>query len=192
MTSINHFIQNRPVHLARRDIYFQAAAKELKKYNEFGTSINSKDYNKILFLLKVARMHAKFGVRTPGENENDEQFSRFVTLLTANAKAILSMLELRDLALKDAAFSFLGANQTKVELLAEEYQKRAHDTIKSLVSTLNLAEETFERLKKDNAAGLSKSDLERYQKACIHVEDLIKNDNHQYAIAPTLGKLGDI
>ena len=31
MSSINHFKQNRPVHLARRDAYFEAAVDALKK-----------------------------------------------------------------------------------------------------------------------------------------------------------------
>jgi hypothetical protein len=31
MTSINHFKQNRPVHLARRDAYFEAAVDALKQ-----------------------------------------------------------------------------------------------------------------------------------------------------------------
>ena len=29
MSSINHFIQNRPVHLARRDVYYEKAVREL-------------------------------------------------------------------------------------------------------------------------------------------------------------------
>ncbi len=192
MVSINHFIQNRPVHLARRDVYYQAAVKELKRQKLEDEPLSIEAYSKILFLLKVARMHAKFGVRTPGENEDDEKFARFIALLTANAKAVLSMLELRELALQDDSFSFLGTNQATIGLQAEEYQRRAKDIMGSLLSTLELADTTFEQLRANNADVLSDEELSRYRKTYEHVEELMNNDDHRYALAPSLGKLGDI
>ena len=75
MSSINHFIQNRPVHLARRDAYYQEAVSVLKnKQNQTTAMLSVSFYDEILFLLKVARLHSRFCIRTLGENENDEQF----------------------------------------------------------------------------------------------------------------------
>ncbi len=189
MAIINHFIQNRPVHLARRDIYYEAAVKELRKKK---ASLAKKDYDEILFLLKVARLHAKFSVRTPGENEHNEQFSRFISLLAGNINSILSMLELRDLVLQDGPFDFIGANKANIGIQAEEYQRRADDINRSLLTTLNLAVNTFNQLKEDNAKTLTKQELDRYNKACEHVKKLMEKDQHRYALAPSLGKLSNI
>ena len=66
MSSINHFIQNRPVHLARRDVYYEKAVKELDSLSKSKKGLlDSKIYDEIVFLFKVARLHSGFSVRTP-------------------------------------------------------------------------------------------------------------------------------
>lgn len=190
MSSINHFIQNRPVHLARRDAYYQEAVSVLKnKQNQTTAMLSVSFYDEILFLLKVARLHSRFCIRTLGENENDEQFANFVDLLAGNTKAVLSMLQLRDLVARNSSFDFLGTNKATVGLHAEEYQRRANDTITALMATLNLAERTFINLKEKNADSLDKEEKSRYNKAYDHVKILIKKRKHYYTIAPSLGKL---
>ncbi|MFL2859800.1 MAG: hypothetical protein ACJ0BW_03550 [Pontiellaceae bacterium] len=190
MSSINHFIQNRPVHLARRDAYYQEAVSVLKnKQNQTTAMLSVSFYDEILFLLKVARLHSRFCIRTLGENENDEQFANFVDLLAGNTKAVLSMLQLRDLVARNSSFDFLGTNKATVGLHAEEYQRRANDTITALMATLNLAERTFINLKEKNADSLDKEEKSRYNKAYDHVKILIKKRQHYYTIAPSLGKL---
>ena len=100
MSSINHFIQNRRVHLARRDVYYEKAVRELDALSKNNKKLlDAKIYDEIV-LFKVSRLHSRFSVRTPGENENDEQFQRYIDLMAGNLKAVLATLELKGLSSK--------------------------------------------------------------------------------------------
>ncbi len=187
MKAIDHFEQNRPVHLARRDIYFERAASLISAQQQsFTPEINVDDYEEILFLLRVARQHGRFSIRDSGKNEKDEQFCRFINLLAGNVKAVLSLLNLKRMVedTSESFFSFLGANQASIALQAEEYQRRANDIVRSIHKTLQLAEEPFEQLKVDNAASASDEELDRYTKARKHFTKQIKDGKHRYKIAP--------
>lgn len=189
---INHFEQNRPVHLARRDVYFERAAELIFSLHEVVTAnIPVEEYEEILFLLRVARQHARFSIRETGKNEKDEQFVRFINLLAGNVKAIISMLNLKRMVedSESSIFVFLGANKASVALQAEEYQRRASDIVRSIHNTLRLAEEPFGQLKKENAAMVEEEELERYRKAREHFIQLVKDGRHRYIIAPSISKI---
>ena len=192
MRTINHFEQNRPVHLARRDVYFERAA-ELVQTGERGfvQEIQAEDYEEILFLLRVARQHARFSIRETGKNERDEQFGSFINLLAGNVKAVLSMLTLKGVVEnpEGSFISFLGANQASVALQAEEYQRRANDVTRSINKTLRLAEEPFERLKEAYTSSAPGEDLTRYKQAREHFAALIRDGRHRYKIAPSPRKI---
>lgn len=177
MNPINHFEQNRPVHLARRDVYFEKAA-ELISSELYGQecSLKNERYEEILFMLRTARQHARFSIRNAGKNEHDEQFSLFINLLAGNVKAVLSMINLKGMVenSQGSSFNFLGVNQASAGLQAEEYQRRAVDIVRSMQNTLKLAEEPFEKLKVENRATASDEANERYEKARAHFSELVK------------------
>lgn len=191
MRAIDHFKQNRPVHLARRDVYFERAAELISaRQQSFQPEFDIEHYEEILFLLRVARQHARFSVRNTGSNEIDEQFGRFINLLAGNVKAALSMLNLKRMVEGDTSFiTFLGANQASVALQAEEYQRRATDIVRSIHNTLKLAEEPFEQLKVENSAAATDDEHERYAKARKHFAELVKEGRHRYKIAPSARKV---
>ncbi|MEE9368492.1 MAG: hypothetical protein V3V05_06465 [Pontiella sp.] len=194
MKIINHFKQNRPVHLARRDVYFERAAELIfSEQHAFVPEIRAGEYEEILFLLRVARQHGRFSIREAGENEKDEQFVRFINLLAGNVKAILSMLTLKNMVehSEGSIFSFLGGNQASVALQAEEYQRRANDIVRSIHNTLRLAEEPFQLLKEENASAAEQEDLKRYGKAREHFTVLVKEGRHRYEIAPGFQKMSE-
>lgn len=180
------------MHLARRDVYFERAAKLLHSQQSFGHELKMDDYEEILFLLRVARQHAKFSIRESGKNETDEQFGRFINILAGNVKAVLSMLNLREMTESSSGsfFSFLGANQASLALQAEEYQRRANDIIRSLHNTLRLAEDPFELLKIENADASTAEERERYMKAREHFTLLIEEGRHRYKISKPFRSLG--
>jgi hypothetical protein len=184
--AIDHFDQNRPVHLARRDVYFERAAELISSGQQnFSPEIKAEDYEEILYLLRVARQHALFSIRNTGKNEADEQFGRFINLLAGNVKAVLSMMTLKHSVEGDSSFlTFLGSNQASVALQAEEYQRRANDIVRSIHNTLKMAEEPFEQLKMDNAASSTDEEQVRYDKARGHFAQLVKDGRHRYMIAP--------
>ena len=144
-----------------------------------------KEYEEILFLLRVARQQAKFAIRESGKNESDEQFSWFINLMAGNVKAVLAMMNLKETveSSEGSFFSFLGANQASVALQAEEYQRRANDIIRSLHNTLNLAEDPFELLKIENSDSCTDEERSRYSKARKHFTQLIDEGRHCYRIA---------
>jgi hypothetical protein len=184
--TINHFQQNRPVHLARRDVYFESAAKLIYKQQiNYSPDICMNEYEEILFFLRVARQQAQFSIRETGRNGADEQFGRFINLLAGNAKAVLSMMKLKETveSTEGSFISFLGANQASVALQAEEYQRRANDIIRSLHNTLKLAEDPFELLKIENSDSSTDEERQRYSKARTHFDQLVKEGRHRYKVA---------
>ena len=104
-------------------------------------------------MLRVARLHARFSVRSPDVSEADEQFARFVELLAGSVKAILSMLDLRKLILKDQSYS-LGSNHKQRLDCRRNINDERLNSVRALLSTLALAEDSFESLKQKNAASL--------------------------------------
>ena len=192
MKAIDHFEQNRPVHLARRDIYFEQAANLIRmQHRNFAAETKVEEYEEILFLLRIARQHARFSLRAMGKNEKDEEFGRFINLLAGNVKAVLSMINLKHtVESSDGSFlGFLGANQASAGLQAEEYQRRANDIVRSINNTLELAEHPFEQLKVDNSSALSDEEQERYSKAREHFGELVQDRKNSYRIAPSARKI---
>ena len=126
MNPINHFELNRPVHLARRDVYFEKAVERIESQQpQHGETLSVTVYEHILFMLKIARQHAEFSIRREGLAGHDEQFSLFINLLVGNVKAVLSMINLKGMVenSRESSFSFLGDNQASAGLQAEEYQR---------------------------------------------------------------------
>ncbi|NNJ70530.1 MAG: hypothetical protein HKP10_04495 [Kiritimatiellales bacterium] len=195
MKTIDHFEQNRPVHLALRDVYFERAARMISaQQSTLSPEINVGEYEEILFLLRVSREHARFSIRNAGKNETDEQFSRLINILVGNVKAALSMINLKGMVeSRDGSFfSFLGANQASIALQGEEYQRRANDIIRSIHNTLKLAEDPFELLKLENSAAASEEERERYAKARAHFTTLAKEKDRRFRVAPYAKKVGRI
>jgi hypothetical protein len=190
--TIDHFEQNRPVHLARRDVYFERAAVLIDtQQQQYIAEIEIRDYEEILFLLRIARQHAKFSIRESGKNEKDEEFGRFINLLAGNVKAVLAMINLKHtVESSDGSFlGFLGANQASIGLQAEEYQRRANDIVRSIHNTLQLAQQPFEQLKAENAEALSDEERERYEKAREHFGELVRDRKRSFRIAPSARKI---
>jgi len=176
--TINHFEQNRPVHLALRDTYYERAVELLKTpRNQSMLLLNATDYEEVLFMLRTAREHGRFAVRDHIKNEKDSQFFKFINMLAGNVKAVLSMLNLKhSVEAKDGFFfSFLEVNRASVSLQAEEYERRARDVICCLLNTLDLASEAYEGLKVVNLEAFTVTERERYDKAAAHYNKLVNH-----------------
>ena len=175
--TINHFEQNRPVHLALRDVYYDRATYLLREPGLVSMQeLNASDYEEILFLLRTARNHGFLAVRDNGKNEKDDQFCKFINMLAGNVKAVLSMLSLKHTVEAEGGFffSFLEVNHASVALQAEEYERRARDIICCMLNTLKLANVAFEGLKQANYDAFSGFERERYEKAAAHHRELIE------------------
>ena len=177
MGRIYHFIQNRPVHLALRDVYYERAVELLlSKQDGCVKAVCMSAYEEILFMLRTARKHAQFAIRGGGENELDHLFCEFMKVLSGNVKAVLSMLSLKE-TVEHAEGFFLSsgeANRASVALQAEEYVRRARDVLHSVRNTLDLAHGAYEELKASNEGQFNDDERERYERACRHHRERIK------------------
>jgi len=187
VSRINHFEQNRPVHLARRDIYYERAVELLLDQRQATMhELQAGPYEEILFMLRTARQHAYFSIREEGKNETDKLFYEFLKVLSGNVKAVLSMLNLKQ-AIAHAEGFFLStgsANHASVALLSEEYERRACDIVRCVHGTLELASSAFENLRDANLEQFHAIERARYQRACEHNRDLIR----QRAVTPKAKK----
>ncbi|MCK4563466.1 MAG: hypothetical protein KAU94_02190 [Verrucomicrobia bacterium] len=177
MKAINHFEQNRPVHLALRDIHYEHAIQLLKDPKHMASqALLVGDYEEILFVLRTARGHGRFAVRDNGKNEKDGQFCNFINMLAGNVKAVLSMLNLKhSVEANDSFFfSFLEVNHASVALQAEEYERRARDIICCMLNTLEIAGAAFEQLKQVNREAFNGFERERYDKSTAHYKAQIE------------------
>ncbi|MCF7849010.1 MAG: hypothetical protein K9M45_09185 [Kiritimatiellales bacterium] len=158
-----HFSLNRPVHLARRDVYYEQAVDLLyEPETERGADELVRRYEHILFLLNTARRHAKAAVRVNGTDETDQEFCGFVKLLIGNVRAITAML--RQQRYLQRASGFIGSSP-KIEEQAEAFERRAKDVLEGVHNILSLARDTFTQLKKANLKSMQKADRARYIKA---------------------------
>lgn len=177
MAANNHFDNNRPVHLGFRDAYYERAIVLLLEKRELQQcELAIDEYERILFLLRSARKHARLAIRRDAGSESDRLFCDFVNVLAGNVKAVLSMLNLRRMV-ENAEGFFLSSeeiNQASVVLQAEEYERRAHDIVRCVHNTLGLARTAFERLKEENRRQFSAEEQERYGRASGHLRDLLK------------------
>lgn len=180
MNHVSDFGQNRPVHLARRDVFYEHAVEMLSAPNEGAPPVNRiEDFEKILFVLRISHRHARFAVRTKDIHLKDHEFCKFIELLIGNIKAVLSMLKQKD-SVEHAEgffFSFLGINHASVALQAEEFERRANDVVRCVQNTLQLAEEPFLELKNAYRMSSEKAERIRYKKAHKHFTNLL-SDTH--------------
>ena len=177
MKTIDHFEQNRPIHLALRDTYYEHAIQLLKDPRHMAArELLEGDYEEILFMLRTSREHGRSAVRGNGKNEKDGQFFKFINMLAGNVKAVLSMLNLKhSIEANDSFFfSFLEVNQASVALQAEEYERRARDIIRSIHSTLKLAADAYERLSEADYEAFNDFERDRYDKAMAYHKERIK------------------
>ncbi len=189
MNPINHFELNRPVHLARRDVYFEKAVELIiAQLQQPVGELEIETCEKILFMLRTARQHARFSIRNVGKNGYNEQFSLFINLLAGNVKAVLSMINLAGMVenSQSSSFGFLGVNQASAGLQAEEYHRRASDIVRSMQSTLKLAHEPFENLKAKNREAAKDEENIRYHKAREHFLELVSEPAAVQKLPPVL------
>jgi len=177
VSAFNHFDNNRPVHLGFRDSYYERAIGLLQERQRDGSAgLSIAEYERILFLLRGARKHARFSVRGHAGSDADRLFCDFVNVLVGNVKAVLSMLNLRQLVETAEGF-FLSSeevNQASVELQAEEFERRARDIARCVHNTLGLARAAFDQLKESNLSRFTPDEMERYRRASDHLRDLLQ------------------
>jgi len=164
----NDFNLNRPIHLARRDVYFERAVELLyMPTQEFDTKGRIEHVEKVIALLKTAQFHAFFATKSAGTTPHEQEFLRFVNLISHNVQSAHAMMQHQTHLEHEEGFlcQFLSATPEECALPALHYRRRADDILQGVWHLLRLAHRPYRELQKQNSEALAEAEQARYRKA---------------------------
>jgi hypothetical protein len=166
--SKQHFDINRPIHLARRDVFFERAVEILYiPIQNISTADRIKSAEVILSMLKTAEMHAFFAIQSSSTVTQESDFLRFLRLISDNVKSAHAMMQHQLHLEAEESFlcQFLNATPEQCVLPAMHYQRRAEDILQGLWNVLQLAHSAYRSLQTANLQKLTEDERARYRKA---------------------------
>jgi hypothetical protein len=177
-----HLNVNRPVHLARRDAYYEYAV-ELLNRPMHGVDLRERirHAQRVLALLKTAAQHARFASRAPQAAPKEADFLRFLQLINDQVESLLAMNQQQTHFVLEECFlgRFLQAQPEQLQLLPGHYQRRAEDIQDGLCHLLQLAYPPYHELYEANLRTLNEAERARYTQAYASFrEDLARADSH--------------
>lgn len=160
-----HLQLNRPVHLARRDVYFERAVDILyAPVQENGIASRLKHVDTVLNLLKKSEWHASLTAHSSQATRREQDFQRFLALIAQNVQSAHAMMS-NQMHLEEAEsflWQFLGAGQEGRSLPALAYGRRADDILQGLWHVLRLGLAPYRMLQQENLEGMTELEKERY------------------------------
>jgi hypothetical protein len=181
-----YFDSNRPIHLARRDVFFERAVELLySPVQHMNTTERIKHAQVIVSLLETAESHAFFALQASATMAEESDFLRFLRLITDNVKSAHSMLQHQLHLEEEEGFlcQFLSATPEQCVLPAMHYQRRAEDILQGLWNVLQLAHTAYRSLQHENHGRLTDEEKARYRLAY----DSFREDVLNHYSAPGVG-----
>lgn len=163
-----HFDINRPIHLARRDVFFERAVELLyTPLQNLTTAERIIHAEVIISLLKTAESHAFFAIQSSGTVAQETDFLRFLKLISDNVQSAHAMMQHQLHLEAEESFlcQFLSATPEQCVLPAMHYQRRAEDILQGLWNILQLAHTAYRNLQQTNLDSLTEEEKGRYRKA---------------------------
>lgn len=182
----NHFDINRPVHLARRDIFFERAAELLySPLQHLSLRQRIRHVQVILGLLQTASRHAFYACQASGALARERDFLRFLDLLADSVQSVHVMLQHQLHLEGEESFlcQFLNATPEQCVLPALHYRRRAEDLLQGLWNVLQLAHGAYRQLQQQNREQLAPEDRERYQQAFESFRQDVLNFSEELALS---------
>ena len=166
---------NRPVHLARRDGFFEQAVELTRcPLETMETERSLKEIDLILMLFDEAEAHARKAQRGITTPPHEQEFLRFLKLMSENVRALRATLLNQAHFEKEESFlcRFMNCGTDACKSPAMAFHTHASDSLQGLRHILHLALAQYKNLKQDNLIALSRSDQTRYHKAenCLQAE----------------------
>jgi hypothetical protein len=163
-----HANLNRPIHLARRDAFYERGVELLYlPIQAMDTATRIDHLKHVLDALATGRKHAFFASRSPQACEREADFLRFLELIHDNVKSMHSMM--RHQAHLEGAESFLcqflNTSREECRLPALHYQRRAEDLMNGLWQMLRHSYAPYRDLQKAFLEHADTDQLQRYRKA---------------------------
>lgn len=168
---------NRPVHLARRDAFFERAMDLLcQPVEALCTNARMDHIRHVRDALRKAHDHAAFAAKgtTPVQQELD--FVRFLELKARNTESALAMLQHQIEFEREEGFlsKFLAASREETMLPAQQYRRRAEDILQGMWHLVRRAQSNYTALSRMNRAALPPDQQERYQRAYTSFQEEAK------------------
>ena len=163
-----HFAINRPIHLARRDVFFERAVELLyTPLQRMTTAERIRHIEAIRSMMKTAETHAFFAIQASSTVAQESDFLRFMKLISDNVQSALAMLEHQLHLEAEESFlcQFLSATPEQCVLPAMHYQRRAEDILQGLWNVLQLAHTAYRSLQQENLHKLAEDERVRYRQA---------------------------
>lgn len=163
-----HTQLNRPIHLARRDAFFERGLELLYlPLQEMDTPTRIAHMQRVMEVMATARKHAFFASRSPQHCVRELEFLHFLELIYDNVKSMHSMMEhqVHLEAAESFLCQFLNTTREQCQLPAMHYRRRAEDLMGGLWQLLRLSHTPYRALQKEFAAAANEHESARYKKA---------------------------
>lgn len=184
--SADPFHLNRPVHLARRDVFYEKAVALIKKLPaQKQISEQRKTAEQALYLLREARRHAEAANLSEKTSTQSRLFVSFMDIVVDNTLSITRMLrrQICAHAPDNPLDSFTGLPGYSAKM-SGYYRRCAVLTLKGLLNKLQQAEKPFLALRQTSLAKMSVVDKARYEKAQKHFAELADGEAEKAAEFP--------
>jgi hypothetical protein len=160
---------NRPVHLARRDAFFECAVEVLYAPRHLDEDIASRlsQVEQVLSLLRRAEKHGFLTADAPTASQREHDFLHFIGLIAQNVQSAHAMMLNQMHLEEEESFlrNFLSTDNEAYTLPAMDYGRRAEDILKGLWHVLRLALAPYRTMQRENISSLDEPSHERYKKA---------------------------
>lgn len=159
---------NRPVHLARRDAFFERAMDILFHPMEAVTPEQRLRHVELVHdALRRARDHAFFASQTERAPTREIEFHHFLELKLQNVASAIAMFRHQLELVEEEGFLSQFLESTPQEALqpARQYERRAEDILEGLWHMLKLAHSTYFELRNTNLSDLLPENQSRYHRA---------------------------
>ncbi len=184
--SADPFHLNRPVHLARRDVFFQKAVVSIKTLSAHKQPAEQcKTAEQALYLLREARHHAEAANLSEKTSTQSRQFLDFMDTVVDNTLSITRMLrhQITAEATDNPFDGFIGTTGTGIKI-SGNYRRCAVLILKGLLPVLQQAEKPFQALRQTSLAKMSVVDKARYEKAYEHFEEQADDETQKATELP--------
>lgn len=159
---------NRPVHLARRDSFFERAVERLYlPVQDMDTRTRLAHVEQVLSLLRTAEVHARLAARGGAASSRERDFLHFLGLILRSVESAHTMMVHQAHLEAEESFlcQFLQARPEDSALPALAYRRRSEDILQGLWHVLRLAHGPYRALQDETFEAMSDSEKERYRRA---------------------------
>lgn len=163
-----HIELNRPVHLARRDVFFERAVELLHMpLGSMDTDQRINHLEKVKAFLGCSEEHGVFGMRSSHVLPQEKDFVHFIKLVQESVISVLSMIQhLQHIRAEEGFLGrFLRGSGKELFQPAQHYERRADDIMQGLWQMLRLSHVPYQSLHREQFSGFSQDESRRYRLA---------------------------